>query len=442
MFLQWRFVRQFPKFAVVAGVFIVSTVLFSVWWMWFSPWARRKGDDGAAQRRAYLAQQAALIEERAGRLFLAGNDLYDAGTGEVLLKNWLGGDMPSNLFYEPDTKTYLARFPRGLTRYNLDGSQQTSLAMRYTVAFSDHFSQALYAKDKDIWQAPVHLTELKLGEEKQVTKMGIFYERYLIENIVLATGKILVLLHENTLLRINLESGEVKPTALPLQGYQRRLSPDGKRLIDTQGSTLYLYDVETEETKTHPLGGRRVVVIDYLWIGPERCALLVGGQAVAFYDASKNALEEATPLPVPCQVLGGVSPDGKFLLCGVNRHNPASLAFEIETKKIETLPGGLQGVGWASGDSLLFMREIPDSSLRGTWLKKLGHPEIRITEDPYLVTHAGGSLALPLPEAGWAVFVTRQGICRIKPDGSDFKLVATVEKTPARLIAIQEFRKP
>lgn len=435
--LRSRFVRQFPKLALAGGVFLGSTALFLVWWLLRSPGARQAADDAEAARSAMRTQQAALVEERAGRLFLAGSDLYDVETGEVLFKNWLGGEPPSSVSYEPATKTFLAQFARGLVRCNADGSQRASLSFPHTVAFAKDLSYALYAKESDVWKTPIGLPELKLAEGGRVTTMGVFPEAYFAENLVLVTDETLVVRNMNNLLRVTLKTGNVTPMRMSLIDLGQRRSPDSRTVLDRQDGTLLAFDVDTSEIRQCPLGRINQKITGWLWLDNARCAVLVGNAGIAFYDLKENSLSDVTPLPVPCQHIHSLSPEGKRFLCVASRHNPAGFVFDADTKKLETLPAGAQGIGWIAADTLLFARDIPDSATRGTWIKKLTQPEMRVTEDPCVVVQDVGPLAISLREAGYIVFVTRQGLCRAKPGGTDFKVLTALEGQPPLLKAIR-----
>lgn len=431
---RWRFIKAFPKLALVAGVFVVSTALFAWWWMFGSLEKREQAKIREETKKEIIAEKVVIAENRMGNLFLAGGDLCDVETGAVIFKNWLTGDKPSRLFYDAESKSLLASFPTGLNRYRLDGTMAATLAMRYPVGFTKGFKGALYAKDKNIWMADVDLKELKLTNERQITTMGIFMERFFAENLIMTTEKVLVVQNMNQHLRVNMLNGDVKQTQIPMLNIDKRRSPDGKQLVGEKGNDFYLYDVESEELKRYPIG--RKAVTDLQWLDEDRCAVLLAGKTISLFDRKSGKLEELTELPLQAQGMLKPSPDGKFVFCANGKE---AVLLNIETKKVERVPVGGQGFVWLTSDSLLFTRDIADSDLRGTWLKTIGKDDQRITTEPYFATRETGALVLQMKSAGQVVFVTRQGICRVKPDGSGFAEVVKTTRPPARLLGIAEW---
>ncbi len=243
---NWRYIKAFPKVALVLGVIGISTAIFSWWWLFGTPEKREQAVVQETKAKEVLAEKVAVVEERIDRLFLADDDLYDVETGEVLFKDWISEDRPKHLFYDKESKKLLATFPRGIARYGMDGTQEAALSTRYTVGFTDGFKQAMYPKAKDVWMADVDLQALKLVNERQITTMGIFLEQYFAENLIMATDKVIAVRNLNQQLRVNLETGEVKPTRIPTDGIQKRRSPDGRVLLGQQGNEVYHYDVQRD----------------------------------------------------------------------------------------------------------------------------------------------------------------------------------------------------
>jgi hypothetical protein len=115
------------------------------------------------------------------------------------------------------------------------------------------------------------------------------------------------------------------------------------------------------------------------------------------------------------------------------------MLLNLKTMKFEALPNGVESLDWINDDTLLFPRTDSDSSLRGTWLKKVGETEQRVTPEPCLEQRNVGPIYLVLKKAGQVVFVTRHGICRVKPDGSDFAEIVKMKRLPTRLKGITEW---
>jgi hypothetical protein len=259
---NWRYIKAFPQFVLVVAVLVVSTLLFLWWWQKGTPEKRETAKVQEVQAQEIIAKKVAVAEDRISRLFLADTDLYDVETGEVIFKDWISGDWPSDLFYDSASKKFLATFPRGLVRYGMEGEKEAQLSNTYPLGFTDGFKTALFPKDKDVWMADVDLKTLKLTNEHPVTTMGIIFEGNFAENLMLVGRRALIVRNLNQQIRINLETGEVKPSNVPLGGIGKRRSPDNKEIVGQQGSDFCFYDVETDKTKKYPIGRR--VIKDFL----------------------------------------------------------------------------------------------------------------------------------------------------------------------------------
>ena len=431
---NWRYIKAFPKVALVIGVIGISTAIFSWWWLFGTPEKREQAVVQETIAKEVLAEKVAVVEERIDRLFLADDDLYDVETGEVLFKDWISEDRPKHLFYDKESKKLLATFPRGIIRYGMDGTQEAALSTRYTVGFTDGFKQAMYPKSKDVWMADVDLKALKLVNERQITTMGIFLEQYFAENLIMATDKVIAVRNLNQQLRVNLETGEVKPTRIPTDGIQKRRSPDGRVLLGQQGNEVYHYDVQTDEVIKYPIGKSKIG--DAQWLDDKRCALLVDGKSIAIFDRAAGKLLSEKALPLPCKAVMAPSPTGQRIFCV----SSAGLRLlDLKTMEFEEMPAGVDMFVWLDDETLMYPRNVPDSSLRGTWLKKVGKPEQRITPEPCLVERNAGPVFLVMKSVGQVVFVTRYGLNRVKLDGSDFAEVAKTTRPPTRLLGIKEW---
>lgn len=431
---NWRYIKAFPQFTLVVGVLVVSTVLFTWWWLKGTPEKREQARVQEVHEQEVVAAKVAVAEDRIRQLFLADNDLYDVETGEVIFKDWISGDWPTDLFYEASSKKLLATFPLGLVRYGLDGVQEAELSTRHTVGFTQGFTKAMYPKDKDVWMADVDLKTLKLANEHPITTMGIILEQNFAENLILATDKVLIVRNLNQQLRINLETGYVKPSNVPTAGISKRRSPDGTAVVGQQGSDFYFYDVDKDEAKHYPIG--RIVIGDSQWLDNNRCVLLMDGNGLSFFDRTTGKLEDPVKLLLPCKAIVAPSPNGRHMFCLTSK---GLMLLDLETMKFEALPVGVESFDWVNDDTLLFPRTDSDSTLRGTWLKKVGKTEQRITPEPCFVERNVGPIYLAMKKAGQVVFITRHGICRVKPDGSDFAEIVKMERLPRRLKGISEW---
>lgn len=397
----WSLAKQFPKYALVFGIILGSSLIFGIWWI--SHWrAKHQQVHGtAAADLAAIQRQAAKAEARIDYLFLADDDLYDAGTGELIFKNWLHGDHPVRLFYDAKTTKILGQYAEGFVRYNFDGSREAvMMQMVNPPAFSPDFKRAVYVKNKDVWKAEIDWQKLTFANEHKVTTMGVFYDQHFSENVVLLTEKTLVVRNVNNLLRVDLESGKVAPSRLPLKDIARRRSPDSKWVAGWLGGQFYCYDVDADDSKTVTVG--RNELSEYLWLGNDKCLALAAGKTVVAYNRPDNSLTEVTTLPFSCFKMGEPSPDGRYLFAagGIDGRNGALV--ELEKKAAVPVKGGA-GITWVSNDTFAFSRNVPDSDLRGTWLQTVEMEEKLISPEPYLVTNAGARL-LVLPTTSLVVF--------------------------------------
>ena len=99
--MNWKLIKAFPKFVIVAGVFVLSTGLFGFWWMSRkAPQARAEAKPSTAPERQNDLPEpepkvpphvVAALPAKMGWLALVGSDLYDISTGELIIPNWIGG---------------------------------------------------------------------------------------------------------------------------------------------------------------------------------------------------------------------------------------------------------------------------------------------------------------------------------------------------------------
>lgn len=427
----WALLKRVPKYALVAIVIVGSTVAFGVWWFMHS--AKKAFYEGHPVPAEDIGNKLAAIEEKRGRLLLVDNDLYDLDSGAVIFKGWLKEGMPQKLFYDVNAKKFLAQYERGFVRYDLRGAVDATLVQKSKPAFSDDYKWMVYAKDKDVWRADLDWKELKLVNEKKLTAIEQFNELYFADNLFLGTEKTLVVRNMNKLLRINLETGDVKPTRISLLEIAKRKSPDSKRVVGLENGQFYCYDVDSDDAKTIPVG--RGAINDYQWLGNDQCVAIAAMKTVILYDRPKHALTEIAALPSQCFKVGEPSPDGRFVFC-VGRGN--GVLVDLKKKTAVPVTGGA-GISWVSNDTFAFSREVPDSELRGMWLQTVGEGERRVSPEPYLVSRTGAEL-MPVKSAGIVLFVTKHGLSKMKPDGSELEQLAPLANPPARVLAIDDWK--
>jgi hypothetical protein len=162
---------------------------------------------------------------------------------------------------------------------------------------------------------------------------------------------------------------------------------------------------------------------------------LIDGNTITIFDRTSEEFRDEFGLSQQCVGMFAPSPDGQRMFCATTK---GWRILDLTTKKMEALPAGVDVIDWVSSESLLYPRMEADSSVRGTWLKRVGKPEQRITSEPCLAQRNVGPVFLSMKSAEQVVFVTRHGICRIKPDGSGFAEIAKLKRPPTRLKGITE----
>jgi hypothetical protein len=430
--MRFGWIRAFPKFALVFILIVGSTAAFGVWWFVLRPY--RNMSWGGPRVVEDIGPKLAKLEAKQGRLLLVDNDLYEIDTGTLIFKNWLKNGMPQRLFHDSGTKKFVAQYERGFVRYEPSGVAEATLLHKFKPAFSDDLKWMLYAKDKDLWRADVDWKEFRLANERKVTAIEQFNETFLADNIILGTEKTVIVRNSNKLLRVNLESGDVKPVRMPLGDISKRRSPDSKSIVGVEGGQFYCYDVDTDESKTIPVG--RGAMNDYQWLGNDKCVAIAGGKTVVLYDRTEHTLTELTTLPFQCSKIGEPSPDGRYVFC---TGRGSGVLVDVEKKTATTITGGA-GVQWVSNDAFAFSRDVPDSDLRGTWLQTAGEAERRVSPDPYLVGKLGGFI-MPLPSGDMIVFATKHGLSKMKSDGSAVAELAKLPVPPSRVLGVQEWKR-
>ncbi len=421
---------RFPKWALVVGVIVGSTAFFAFWWFTRS-----------VKQAVYASRLTAPVEDVAPklmameahpeRLLLVDDDLYDVETGTLLFKNWLRGAAPLALYYDAKARKIIARYEKGFVRYTLEGKEEARLLRPQPPVFSDDLHTMLEVREKDIWQAELDWKEWKIVNERQVTSIAQFNDTYFAQNLLLWPRTTLVVRNLNQLLRVNLDTGLVKPVRLPLGEIAKRRSPDHRCVVGLQNGEFYCYDVESDEAKTIPVG-RRGTFTDYQWLDNDRCLCVASGKALVLYDRPKNALTELLVLPFPCRSIDAPSPDGRYVFC---TEQGRALLVDVEKKTVLPVTGG-SGVKWISNDTFAFAREVPDSELRGTWLQTAGEGEKRVSPEPYITDRIGGWI-LSLSDSELLVFATNQGLWKMKVVGSEVVETLMPSKPVAHVLGVQ-----
>ncbi len=428
----WPLIKQFPKYALVLGVIVGSTVLFLGWWVFHS----RKADGlNRPTPVEDFGPKLALIQAKYDHLLLVDNDLYDIDDGQLLFKDWLKGSIPLRLFYDATAKKIIGQYDGGFVRFTLDGHENARLAKPTKVAFADDRRTAVFGQAKEVWRADVDWQAFKFINEKKVTSIEQFNEANFADNIALLTSKTLVVRNFNVLLRVDLKTGRVKPVQIPMADIGKRRSPDSKWLVGVMNGQFYCYDVDADEPKATPIG--RAAMTDFQWLGNDRCIALVAGKGIASYDRLTNDLTEVTALPFPCFKIGEPSPDGRFIFAagGIDGRNGALV--DLEQKTALKVKGGA-GITRVSDDAFAFSREVPDSSLRGSWLQTAGETENRMSPEPFLVSNAGAQL-LVMAAAGLGILETQHGLLRMKLDGTELAEPIKLQHPAAHVLAIQRW---
>lgn len=433
--MNWRVVKAFPKYAIAFGLVLISTGLFGTWWFFkrsMPRWEFAKPDPAKVEE---VRQKAASLPSRLGWLALVGTDLYDISSGELLFRNWLRG-MPLRIFYYPDTRCLMVQAERGIMRFGLDGKQDGVMGVETPPAFTNNGSQAMYVKDGDIWIAGIDWSAFKFINERQATRYGQFNAPFFSANVSLASDNACLVRQQNTLLRVDLSTGDLQQVSLPLHYNMKRRSPDCQMMLGYDDGKVFAYDINKPEASMHPGDGGKVS--DVQWLSNDRCAFIVGGKIVRVFDRKKNMVEEVAALPFACQKITDPSLDGRYVLCSNGR---ALVLVDCEKKTAENLGIEANHVGWVSHDTLMYAREIPDMKLRGTWLKTIGSEAHRVLEQPYLVGYDSVAAVALMRELGVVVIATRNALFRMKPDGSELREIAKLSQPAGRVQAVEMWGK-
>lgn len=428
--MRWGFIRQFPKYALVIGLIVGSTVLFALWWFVF------RSDRNSIRTIPVedLAPKIAHVEAHWERLVLVDNDLYDIENGALIFRRWLKEGMPEKLYFDATAKKFVAQYQAGFVRYGAIGAVEAKLFLKDKPAFSDDFRWVLFVREKDIWRADVDWKELRLVNERKLTSVEQFNDQHFADNIVLRTDKTLLVRVLNKVVHVDLGTGAVQPMDMSLNGISKRISPDSKAVVGVENGRFFFYEVDTNDAKYLPLG--RTAINDYQWLGNDGGEVIAAMRTVLKFDRTKRTLTEIVTLPFPCNQMGEPSPDGRFVFCA-NGQSRKGVLVDV-TKKTATPVIAGEGVSWVSNDTFAFSREVTDSELRGAWLQTVGQVERRILPEPYLVNKFGTAL-LSLKSAGLVVMGTKHGLSKMKPDGTEAAEVVELAGPQTRALGIEKW---
>ena len=436
----WRFIKSLPKVALVLGVILVSTGLFAWWYYFRSPQAVLVNLLTHKEDEKKLEQKGQVVEAHIGRVVMLDDDVYDLDTGEAIFRHWLRDGTPLRVFYDAERKKMIAFYGGGFVRYAMSGKEEGRLADRFPMLFSKDLALAYHVKNKDIWRADVDWETWALKNDKQITSINQFNDSFFAKNVVLLTEKTMLVRNGTALLHVNLDNGAVKPTRFDLTHLGSRRSPDGKFVVGLEKGQFFCYDVNEDAVKTIQVG--RGAINSYQWLGNDRCAFIASGKEVMVYDRPSHKLTEIAALPDFCNKIGEPSPDGRSVFCGSRK---SIILVDIEHKRADTLMGG-RGIGWVNSDSFVYSREVPDSDLRGTWMQEPAGKERRIWNEPFIPSKSGKSV-LPIKSAALVVFVTKDGVMRMNPDGTEVQVVKNLAtasgrfvQLPSRLLGIEDWK--
>ncbi len=434
MIKWWLLAKQFPKYALVFGVIAGSTALFAVWWIFYARAKAHPPRDTAAEQAA-IRERAVRAEARIDYLFLADDDLYDAGTGECLFKRWLKGDAPTRLFYDATAKKLYGQFAKGFARYAFDGTREATMMGADSLVFFDGFKKVVFAKGKNVWVADADWQNFRLINERQVTTIDSFYENHFAENILLLTSKTLVVRNLNNLLRVNLETGNVKPMRMPLVKLDKQRSPDSRWMVGMINGQFFCYDVDADVAKTILIG--RNGFSDFQWLGNDKCVCLASGKLIVVYDRPAHQLNECNALPFPCFKIGEPSPDGRFIFADGRIDGRNGVLVDLDKRTAVAINGGT-GMTWVSDDTFIFSRDVPDSDERGTWLQKAWKNEKKVSIDPYIVDGFGLRL-ISSQTTQIVTFATSRRLVMIKYNESDATIGVPLTRSTRGLMQINSW---
>jgi hypothetical protein len=370
------------KFLPIIYILFAAGII-AVWFL--------RSSKGHISKQEVAEAKSEIIEKKKEKLsanfekvFLAGRDLYDLETGKPLFENWFSGtgSAPGRIFYLTRTKRIVAQYGRNFGLFSLDGKQEQVLPAS---AVSDDLTHGFFPKDGDIWLGKIDWQKGIYTDERKITSVGYFKDQYFVDNVLLGTDKKLLVRQPQKLLLVDVDSGRVQESDLPLEDLASRASPDRSQVIGLVRGRKgggYVFSLETGEASPVEMP-ERIGISQYVWLSPEHCLLVVIGKGILSYK--KGASQVEVLLETPVRQITSVSPDGKYAIAVAGPHTRPEIGLiNIQTKSIEKLPGDLEGIFWTDPTHFFFSRITLDSELRGTWVRNVDGVEKRLAPAPYV----------------------------------------------------------
>ena len=403
----WKFIRHLPKLALVIGVLVASTGIF-IWWRLFrSPPVREQAAVRQVQEEVKIQKTAADVAKRIYCLLLVGSDLFDAETGELFFANWLHGDNPNQIFWDSESQKIIGDYGNRYARYSLDGRREASLGSKFGSVFSRDLKTAYFSTDKDIWKANVDWKNWKLTNEVKITSSGLFNDQFFTGNVLAHSNHAMIVRSTTALLRVDLDSGAIRPMRIPFIKDPKQVSPDGRSIVAEVSNQFICYDMDSDSQKNLVLG-RGNLIADCHWLDNDQCLCISTTKSVSIYNREKHELAEIMALPGIFQKIEAVAPNGKALVCTAQR---SAVLVNLETKTAEPILNAY-GFTWINDDSIVYARDMPDSTSRGTWLQSLVGEERRLCEEPFLIQNKTAPVVM-IPSVQTLAFCTRKGAALI-----------------------------
>ena len=434
---MFRWMLKIPKWGFFIFLIFGGSSIFFLWYLYLAPWHRQVASIERKQEAEKVAKKAASLEGRTDRLFIADGGIYDAESGERIFTNWLNGDAPSRLFYDAKSNKLIGKLERGFVRYAMDGTREAELGLDYSPAFSADLKNALYCKNGDIWAAEIDWNAFSFINERQITHYGEFGGLSLNSNLWLSSPRVIFIQHKLKVLKVDFDSGSVKPANIPGKDIDQRRSPDMGLLLGEERNQLFAFVVESGKLTTWPIG--REAFNGCQWLGEKKSAVLIGGQKIGIFDRDANTFLPVVLLPFACQRIGESSPNGRYVFCA---SRTTQVLVDMQDKTAKTIDGG-NGLGWIDDSIYIFAREVPDTDRRGVWLQIPGGEPRRVTDEPYLVSRNGAQGAifrLPITASGAPgkiIFVTKKAVYRMNPDGSGLAEIFTLPRAPTHMLSVE-----
>ncbi|MAS94914.1 MAG: hypothetical protein CMO55_17090 [Verrucomicrobiales bacterium] len=387
-----RLLLQFPKWAIAGGIFLVSTLIFSVWAIGYA--SRSQSNSSRIDTTPSTTSAPAPVAKapefpiNPDTMVVAGSSLFQVtGTGlEPLRPNWLTQPLkPTDQVYYFSAPNRIALFhsPSSVdvldTGGNLIGPLRLSHGRPFDGYVPDEMDRIIHVQDGDIWRGTPDWSNATITNETQVTNLGYFLGSPFLGRLLAGTRQALLYREMRYgLVRVDLDTGEAKPIRLPAVTYP---DPSFRLRLGSAATTppqLIVYDVDTDHQNTVPLP-RGIPQHGVAWLDDHRAALLLI-DSVLLYDHNTQTVttiyetgQRQYSLRLAAQPLLGedylmVLDSAKGLLClNVKNKEAHPVINGPPPSAIEMLPEG----------TFLLSSDSSDSTERGTWLGKFGKTELK-----------------------------------------------------------------